>query len=74
MDRGVTVLKGYGHFTKEDREILYCVVGRNEIVRLKNIITSVDPHAFVSLNEVNDVMGEGFTLDEQKRPLKSINI
>ena len=49
MDRGVTVFRGYGHFTKSDREILYCVVGRNEIIRLKNIITSVDPHAFVSL-------------------------
>ena len=31
MDRGVTVFKGYGHFTKADREILYCVVGKNEI-------------------------------------------
>ncbi|HJF33302.1 MAG TPA: YitT family protein [Sporosarcina psychrophila] len=70
MDRGVTVFRGYGHFTKSDREILYCVVGRNEIVRLKNIITSVDPHAFVSLTDVHDVMGEGFTLDELKRPLE----
>jgi uncharacterized membrane-anchored protein YitT (DUF2179 family) len=70
MDRGVTVFRGYGHFTKSDREILYCVVGRNEIVRLKNIITSVDPHAFVSLTDVHDVMGEGFTLDEQKQPLE----
>lgn len=69
MDRGVTVLRGFGHFTKEDREVLYCVVGRNEIVRLKNIIISIDPHAFVSVTEVHDVMGEGFTLDEQKRPL-----
>ncbi|MCZ2259448.1 YitT family protein [Sporosarcina sp. G11-34] len=70
MDRGVTVFRGYGHFTKTDREILYCVVGKNEIVRLKNTITSVDPHAFVSVTEVNDVMGEGFTLDEQKRPIE----
>ena len=69
MGRGVTVFKGYGHFTKTDRQILYCVIGRNEIVRLKNIITSVDEHAFVSLTEVHDVMGEGFTLDDQKRPL-----
>jgi uncharacterized membrane-anchored protein YitT (DUF2179 family) len=69
MDRGVTVLRGYGHFTKVDREVLYCVVGRNEIVRLKNIITSIDPHAFVSVTDVHDVMGEGFTLDEEKRPL-----
>lgn len=70
MERGVTVFKGYGHFTKANREILYCVVGRNEIIRLKNIITSVDPHAFVSLTDVYDVMGEGFTLDEEKKPLE----
>src|SRR6185437_8974446 len=54
MGRGVTVFRGYGHFTKEDREILYCVIGKNEIVRLRNIITSIDEHAFVSLTEVRD--------------------
>lgn len=69
MERGVTVLRGYGHFTKSDREILYCVVGKNEIIRLKNIITSVDPHAFVSVTDVHDVLGEGFTLDDKKQPL-----
>jgi uncharacterized membrane-anchored protein YitT (DUF2179 family) len=69
MGRGVTVFRGYGHFTKSDREILYCVVGKNEIIRLKNVITSIDPHAFVSLTEVHDVMGEGFTLDDQKQPI-----
>ncbi|MGG0642761.1 YitT family protein [Sporosarcina gallistercoris] len=69
MDRGVTVFKGYGHFTKADRSILYCVIAKNEIMRMKNIITSVDPHAFVSVSEVHDVMGEGFTLDEQKQPI-----
>lgn len=70
MDRGVTVFKGHGHFTKANQEILYCVVGKNEIVRLKSIITSIDPHAFVSLTEVHDVMGEGFTLDDQKQPIE----
>lgn len=69
MDRGITILRGYGHFSKEEREVLYCVVARNEIVRLKNIINEVDPHAFVSLIEVHDVAGEGFTLDEQKMPI-----
>lgn len=68
MDRGVTVLDGHGFYTKSKREMLYCVIGRNEIVRLKNIITSVDPHAFVSIVDVHDVMGEGFTLDENKKP------
>ncbi len=70
MDRGVTVLKGHGSFTKENRNVLYCVVGKNEIVRLKNIISFVDPHAFVSVTVVHDVLGEGFTLDENKHPLE----
>jgi uncharacterized membrane-anchored protein YitT (DUF2179 family) len=70
MERGVTVLKGYGSFTKQDREVLYCVVGRNEVGRLKGVITSVDPHAFVSVSEVHDVLGEGFTLDENKKPIE----
>ncbi|WP_075982114.1 YitT family protein [Bacillus massilinigeriensis] len=70
MYRGVTVLKGYGSFTKEEREVLYCVVAKNEIVRLKNIIHSIDPHAFVSVTIVHDVLGEGFTLDENKMPIE----
>ncbi|WP_409251165.1 YitT family protein [Bacillus sp. SCS-153A] len=70
MDRGVTVLKGHGSFTKENRNVLYCVVGKNEIVRLKNIISFVDPHAFVSVTVVHDVLGEGFTLDANKNPLE----
>ncbi|OXS80260.1 YitT family protein [Domibacillus enclensis] len=70
MDRGVTILKGYGSFTKQERDVLYCVVGKNEIVRLKNIIHAVDPHAFVSVTVVHDVFGEGFTLDENKQPIE----
>ena len=69
MGRGVTVLKGHGSFTKDDKEVLYCVVGKNEIVHLKKIINAIDPHAFVSVTVVHDVMGEGFTLDENKKPI-----
>ncbi|CAM4058541.1 YitT family protein [Mesobacillus thioparans] len=70
MDRGVTSLKAVGSYTKAERDVLYCVVAKNEIVRLKNVINSVDPHAFVSVTVVHDVLGEGFTLDENKLPLE----
>ncbi|MCC2251246.1 MAG: YitT family protein [Bacillota bacterium] len=70
MDRGVTVLEGRGSFSGDKRDVLYCVVARNEIVRLKNIINSVDPHAFVAVSTVHDVLGEGFTLDENKNPIQ----
>jgi uncharacterized membrane-anchored protein YitT (DUF2179 family) len=70
MDRGVTILKGRGSYTKRDRDVLYCVVAKNELPRLKNVIISVDPHAFVAVTDVHDVLGEGFTLDERKQPLE----
>ncbi|ETI66615.1 YitT family protein [Neobacillus vireti] len=70
MDRGVTALRGYGSYTKSEREVLYCVVAKNEIMRLKNLITSVDPHAFISISVVHDVHGEGFTHDENKVPIQ----
>ncbi|WP_406944050.1 YitT family protein [Halobacillus sp. SY10] len=69
MDRGVTVLEGRGSFSGSKRDVLYCVIGKNEIVRLKSIIDHIDPHAFVAVSHVHDVMGEGFTLDENKNPI-----
>ncbi|WP_075308778.1 YitT family protein [Bacillus wiedmannii] len=69
MERGATFLKAVGSYTKVERNVLYCVVAKNEIVKLKNIITSIDPHAFVAVSDVHDVVGEGFTLDENKNPL-----
>jgi uncharacterized membrane-anchored protein YitT (DUF2179 family) len=69
MDRGVTILNGRGSFSGAKRDVLYCVIAKNEIVRLKSIIDHIDPHAFVAVSHVHDVMGEGFTLDENKNPI-----
>lgn len=70
MNRGVTILNGKGSYTGNEHKVLYCVVARNEIVQLKNIINRIDPHAFVSVSTVHEVLGEGFTLDENKNPLR----
>jgi len=60
MGRGATLLKGKGGYTGSDKEVLYCVVGRNELTRLKHLVHSVDHRAFVVVNDVHDVLGEGF--------------
>jgi uncharacterized membrane-anchored protein YitT (DUF2179 family) len=70
MERGATLLKGKGGYTGSEKEVLYCVVSRNEIVRLKLLVHQVDPYAFVTVNDVHEVLGEGFTHDDQKRPLQ----
>lgn len=69
LDRGATILNGKGTFTGSHKEVLYCVIARNEIFRLRILIQQIDPHAFVAVNDVHDVLGEGFTLDENKNPL-----
>lgn len=69
MNRGVTILNGKGHFTGERQQVIYCIVAKNEIIRLKNIMNEIDPYAFASVSSVHEVMGEGFTLDRNKQPL-----
>src|SRR5699024_12369758 len=58
MDRGVRILTGKGHYCGNPHNVLYCVVGNNEIVKLKRIIDEVDPHAFVAMTYVHEVMRE----------------
>lgn len=60
LERGVTLLKGEGGFTGSPKEVLYCVVNRNEMARLKTIVHSEDPRAFVIVSDAREVLGEGF--------------
>ena len=67
MNRGATLLKGRGGYTGLDKEVLYCVVSRNEITRLKRLVHRVDPYAFIVINDVHDVHGEGFSFTEEEK-------
>jgi len=67
--RGVTVFNGVGAYTGKPRKVLYVVVGRSEIVKVKNLVTFVDKEAFISISVANEVLGEGFTLDQNKKPI-----
>jgi uncharacterized membrane-anchored protein YitT (DUF2179 family) len=62
LGRGVTVLKGKSGFGKKghrsfDVDIIFSVVTRLELQRLKTEITKIDPDAFVVENSVNDIKG-----------------
>ena len=37
---------------------------------MKNVIHSVDPHAFITITDAHEILGEGFTLDVNKQPLQ----
>lgn len=60
LGRGVTWLHGQGGYSGEQRSVLYVVITRLEISKLKSIIEDVDENAFVTFSNVHEVMGGAF--------------
>ena len=61
LNRGVTIMYGEGGYLKQPKHILYSVVTRLEITRLKDTVYEVDPAAFITIQDVHDVFGGRFT-------------
>ena len=60
VDRGATGVKVQGMYSREEKKMLICVVTKKEIVELIDIVHKIDPSAFVIVNDVHEVRGEGF--------------
>ncbi|HKJ26731.1 MAG TPA: YitT family protein [Anaerolineales bacterium] len=60
LGRGLTKLTGEGMYTGEERAVLYCVISRAEVERLKALVAEVDPKAFVVIGHAYEALGEGF--------------
>lgn len=60
LKRGCTFIKGIGGFTEKDVSLLYTILDRRELIKLKNYIIELDKRAFITVGEVHEVMGEGF--------------
>ncbi|RAK19950.1 uncharacterized membrane-anchored protein YitT (DUF2179 family) [Anoxybacillus vitaminiphilus] len=60
IDRGVTKLSAYGGYTEHERPVLMCVVEQTEFTKLKQLVKSIDPAAFVIVMDATEVLGEGF--------------
>ncbi|MDY0374893.1 MAG: YitT family protein [Desulfobacterium sp.] len=60
ISRGATAIRGRGLYLNVEREIIFTVVTKRELPRLIHTVKSIDPHAFVIINNVHEVLGEGF--------------
>lgn len=60
LDRGATLLKGQGMYSKEEKDVLLCVVNRYQFTKTKNIVHEIDEDAFIMVTEFSEVLGEGF--------------
>ncbi|MFB9860145.1 YitT family protein [Salinicoccus siamensis] len=60
IGRGVTMMSGKGFYAREENDILYVVINKNKLTRLKRLIKKYDENAFVVVNDVNSVLGSSF--------------
>ena len=54
---GVTYLDGEGGYSKQNKTLIYCVVARLEMAKLKEIVKEIDPTAFISVVDVHEAYG-----------------
>ncbi len=64
LDRGGTFIQGKGMFMGTEKKIIFTVVSRKELAILKDYVHKVDPYAFLTVLNANEILGEGF------KPLK----
>ncbi len=60
LNRGCTELQARGVWSGNDRPVLFCVLGRNQVPLLKEVVAEADPEAIVFISEVHEAFGEGF--------------
>ena len=60
LERGVTVLRAEGGWSRQERPVLLCVLSAQEVGRVKAIVRTVDETAFVFISDAHEVLGEGF--------------
>lgn len=67
INRGATLLKGVGMYKGEDRNVIYTILTRREMMILRHRIVEIDPHAFINVIDSKEILGQGF------KPLKDEN-
>ncbi|GEB75784.1 YitT family protein [Sporolactobacillus inulinus] len=60
LGRGVTYLNGEGAYTGNDKNVIFTVISRLEEAKVKNIVDSIDKHAFLAISDIHDVKGGRF--------------
>jgi uncharacterized membrane-anchored protein YitT (DUF2179 family) len=66
LNRGGTLFSGKGMYNKREKQIIFTVVNRREVTILQEYIRRVDSHAFVTVLNSNEILGEGFKSLESK--------
>lgn len=67
LDIGITYIKGRGGYTGDEKDIIYCIISRLELVKLKELVKIIDPSAFLAVESVHEVEGTKIKENKKKR-------
>ncbi|WP_204121636.1 YitT family protein [Levilactobacillus sp. 244-2] len=67
MERGVSLINAEGGYSHQGRKMIYVVVAPGELYQVRQIISRHDSRAFVSVVNVNEALGEGFSFEVPKK-------
>ena len=61
LDRGATFLHGEGSYSRKDTKVVLTAVKRQQLAQLKQLVSELDPDAFIIVQEAHQVLGDGFS-------------
>ena len=61
LDRGATFLHGEGSYSGKPTKVVLAAVKKQQVAELKDLVTEIDPNAFIIVQEAHQVLGDGFS-------------
>ncbi len=65
LERGITYLYGQGYYSQNDTKVILTAVKKDQLAQLKDLVVSIDPNAFIIVQEAHQVLGDGFATYSQ---------
>jgi uncharacterized membrane-anchored protein YitT (DUF2179 family) len=60
LQKGATLLHGEGSYSHQETKVILTAVKRQQLAELKELVTDIDPNAFIIVQEAHQVLGDGF--------------
>ena len=61
LDRGATFLHGEGSYSHHQTKVVLAAIKKHQLAELKEVVTAIDPKAFIIVQEAHQVLGDGFS-------------
>lgn len=65
FENGMTIIDAKGYYSNSEKTLIYFVVNRFQVGRMKNLVHKIDPKAYIAINEVADIFPANLEPDRQ---------